>query len=101
MTKIFNDNDEYREKRQVAYNECCIQAYGLVAEALRHLGVVGDDNHDVIQADIEPDIADVDRKEAIDQLQRAGALLYNAPFASVPARIGPQRFWSVEDQEAA
>jgi hypothetical protein len=97
MTRTIKDDDKYREKRQTAYSDCCIEAYVLVAEALRHLGVAGDDNHDVIQADIELQIVDADRKEAVEQLQRAGALLYNAPLARVPDRIGAHRFWSVEE----
>jgi hypothetical protein len=101
MPKTLKDKDEYREKRQAAYEECCVEAYGLVVGALRHLGVVGDNNHDVIQTNIEPKNVNAERKKAIKQLKRAGALLYNAPFVRVSDRFGPQRLWSVEDQEAA
>jgi hypothetical protein len=99
VIKKFEDNDAYREKHQKAYKQCCINTYGLVAEDLRPLGVTGDDNHDVIQGDIEPRIVDGDGKESIKQLRQAGVLLYDAPDARVPDRIGPQRFWSVEEQE--
>jgi hypothetical protein len=99
VIKKFEDNDADRAKRQNAYEERCIKGYGLVAEALRHLGVTGDDNHDVIQGDVAPHIVDGDGKESIKQLRQAGALLYDALGARVPDRIGPQRFWSVEDQE--
>jgi hypothetical protein len=97
MSKDFKDDDQYRENRQEAYWTCCVEAYGLLAEALRHLGVVGGDNHDVIAAKIKPDILDAERREAIKQLQEAGALLYDAPFVNVPDRVGARSFWSVED----
>jgi hypothetical protein len=99
MNKNFNDPDEYREKRQEAYEECCVEAYGLVAEALRHLGVAGGDNHDIIKAEELPLIVYDNHEEAIEHLRQAGAILYNAPYISVPDRIGLQHLWSVDLRE--
>jgi hypothetical protein len=100
MAVTGNDNDKYREKRQDAYFFCCVEAYGLVAEALRHLGVAGgDDNHNVIKAEELPLIVYDNHEEAIDYLRQAGAILYNAPYIGVPDRIGPQHLWSVDLRE--
>jgi hypothetical protein len=101
MSKTLTDSDDYRKQRQDAFEECCIEAYGLVAECLRHLGVIGAENHEVTQAEIGPRILHKDRKQAIEHLRHAAALLYDAPHVNVPRRIGPRRFWSIEDEDAS
>lgn len=82
VVEFYEDDDKYREERQRAYRECCTDAYCMVAEALRHLGVIGGDNHDVIHAKLgdQLDQFSDDQREAIEKLQKAGDLLIKRLF---------------------